>query len=346
MSTLKQLKDFVPLDTLTEAGLVKLSQQVEIRHLNPGQYLFREGERDTHTYFLLSGEIRLSASGKGPALSVKSGTDTARHPLSRLKPRRYDGVAASPCQVIAVDDDDLDNLITADQTAAYEVTELDFDDPEWMFRLVAQPAFQRVPSANLAALFARLTPVRVTRGEVVIRQGEPGEYYYLIKAGRARVARNQSGQEVPLAELDVGSGFGEEALLSGELRNATVTMMEDGELMRLAKADFEHILQEPLVQWVSMKEVANLVKAGAGLIDVRMENEYQAGTLSGSLNMPLYLLRLKAGALDPKRKYVLFCQTGRRSCAAAFLLTQRGFDVHVIRGGLNGIQHPLEGSQP
>lgn len=55
------------------------------------------------------------------------------------------------------------------------------------------------------------------------------------------------------------------------------------------------------------------------------------------MNLPLYQLRLKASSLEPRRHYIVFCQTGSRSCAAAFLLSQRGFEVSVLRGGLNGL---------
>jgi rhodanese-related sulfurtransferase len=107
--------------------------------------------------------------------------------------------------------------------------------------------------------------------------------------------------------------------------------------MRLAKKDFDHLLKEPLVQWVTMDEAKSMAQAGAGLLDVRLEDEHRNGSVKGSINMPLYLLRMKLSSLDAKRKYVVFCQTGSRSCSAAFILSQRGFDVYVLRGGLNGI---------
>ena len=338
MSVFDKLKSFTPLDTLTEAGLKQLWEDIEIRHIQTGDVLFHAGEIDSHTYYLLEGTIRLATGGQDAPLLINGGSDSARHPLARLKPRRYQAVAATNAIVVVIDDDDLDNLLTTDQTAAYVVTELDVDDPEWMFRLLTPPAFQRVPTANLAALFARLQPVSVKAGEVVLSQGEVGDYYYLIKEGRTRVMRRQGGQDVPLAELDIGQGFGEEALLSGEPRNATVTMLTDGTLMRLSKDDFNQILKEPMVQWITMRQAASMVKAGAGLVDVRLEDEYRESTLAGSINIPLYLLRLKAKSLHQKHKYILFCQTDRRSCTAAFLLTQRGFDVYVIKGGLNGIR--------
>lgn len=334
----EKLAHFIPFDTLTSGGLHKAADAAAIRAFEPGDVLFRQGEDDAAVYYLVEGEVTLTTTEAGVPLSIKAGSETARHPLARLKPRRYKGVAKGPVKVVVIDDDFLDNLITADQTAAYEVAEIDGEDPEWMFRLLTPPAFQRVPSHNLAALFARLEPVEVKAGQQVIREGDPGDYYYLIKQGQAQVRRRHGDKENVLAEIDIGDGFGEEALLSGDPRNASVVMLSDGILMRLSKADFDHILREPLVHWVDFRQAGELIKAGAGLLDVRLEDEFRAHTLAGAHNLPLYLLRFKARALDTRRKYVLFCQTDRRACAAAFLLTQRGFDVFVLKGGINAVQ--------
>jgi rhodanese-related sulfurtransferase len=75
-------------------------------------------------------------------------------------------------------------------------------------------------------------------------------------------------------------------------------------------------------------------------LDVRLENEYKNSNIKGSLNIPLYMLRLKVDSLDITRKWVIYCDTGRRSSAAAFLLSERGFDVYVLKGGLTSLAKP------
>ena len=61
--------------------------------------------------------------------------------------------------------------------------------------------------------------------------------------------------------------------------------------------------------------------------------EYSA-FMAGSLNIPVFMLRLKADTLDPAKKYILYCDTGRRSSAGAFLLSERGFQAYCLKGGL------------
>jgi len=80
-----------------------------------------------------------------------------------------------------------------------------------------------------------------------------------------------------------------------------------------------------------------MVKGGAGLLDIRASDEYKTGALKGSKNFPIDQLRDRANELELRRRYVLCCKTGVQSEVAAFLLRQRGFEVFVLKGGLQAI---------
>lgn len=342
MATLMQaLAKLIPLSDLSEDALTQAAGLAKTVALEAGNTLFRKGSDDGRSFYLLAGEVGLDSEDGSPPLVIKGGSETARHPLSRLKPRVYTCVARTPCKLASFSDDDLEHLVARDQATAYEVTEFDGDDPQWMFDLLSNPAFSQVPPGNLHTLFGRFEAMSAEAGQVIVRQGEAGDYYYLMRSGSARVTRSVGdNKEITLAELKAGQGFGEEALISGDPRNATVTMLSAGELMRLPAAEFDTLLLEPLVHRVNLAQGAELIKLGAQLIDVRLEAEFKEGSLKGSINLPLYLLRLKANTLDRKRTYIMFCQSGRRSSAAAFLLTQRGFDARVLDGGLAALRKP------
>ena len=209
-----------------------------------------------------------------------------------------------------------------------------------MRRVLESKALLRLPAANIQQLFTRFEEVPIKAGQIIIRQGDQGDYYYVIKQGRCRVVQKPGEQQkmVALADLAEGDGFGEEALLSDAPRNATIAALSDGALMRLAKADFDKLLKEPLLEQVSDKEAMMRVQAGAGLIDVRLESEYQRASLKGSINIPLAQLRQKADSLDAGRQYIVYCDTGRRSGAAAFLLSERGFNVALLKDGINALR--------
>src|SRR5205085_9444392 len=132
----------------------------------------------------------------------------------------------------------------------------------------------------------------------------------------------------------IGDAFGEEALVSEAKRNATVSVITDGELLRVRRADFNELLREPLLRRLSFHEAVCKVAIGALLLDVRYPSEYQYDKLPGAINVPLAEVRNTFGVLDRSREYVVYCQSGRRSAAAAFLFAQRGFRMWVLDGGL------------
>ncbi|PIY97726.1 MAG: hypothetical protein COY64_09670, partial [Hydrogenophilales bacterium CG_4_10_14_0_8_um_filter_62_70] len=331
----KRLQSFSLLKSLSDHGLTQVAKRFITRSLGSGEVLFNRGDSDPNIYFLLDGTISLRSDDNSPAILIRADSDAAQMPLSRLKPRRYTAVAGSAAKVAVIDEDLLDRLLAADHTAAYEVTVIEGDDPEWMFHIFSNPAFKKVPEDNLMALLSQLQTQDIKAGQTVIRQGDHGDYYYLIRRGRAQVLRSFRGETpAQVAELGPGDGFGEEALLSNDPRNASVIMTEDGVLMRLSITDFNSLLRASLVPRVSPIEVPDMVRAGAGTIDVRTSGEYDEDGLSGSLNLPLCNLRPLAATLPNDRQYITVCQTGRRSSAAAFLLNQRGFDVYALRGNL------------
>ncbi len=335
------LRRFAPLDGLKRENIAALAKKVEPRSLEAGKTLIREGDVDKRTYYLVSGTLELRGND-GSVQRLVAGSEQARSPVTPMLPRRYTVRALDSVTYISIDTDLLDVMLTWDQTGSYEVNELHgdkaaTDDDDWMTTLLQTRAFRRIPPANIQAIFMRLQKVQHHAGDVIIKQGEEGDYFYIVTRGRCTVTRetplNKEG--IKLAELGVGDTFGEEALISHSRRNATVTMATDGTLMRLAKADFATLLKEPMIEWVDHEEGRRRVAAGGKWLDVRLPSEFSAHHEPEALNIPLYFIRLKIGTLDPQTTYVVCCDTGRRSSAAAFILGERGFKSCVLKGGLN-----------
>ncbi len=119
-------------------------------------------------------------------------------------------------------------------------------------------------------------------------------------------------------------------------------MLTDGVLMRLGKSDFRELMTEPLQRWVTASEAeAMVITKGAVWLDVRLPSEYQNLAVDGAINVPLYFIRLKLSTLDKNKPYIVYCDTGRRSSAAAFILVERGFDAYVLKGGLSSMERGL-----
>ena len=233
-------------------------------------------------------------------------------------------------------------MLTWAHTSTYHVEELkeDNSDDDWMTQLLNTNAFHMIPPANIQAIFMRMQPVEHNPGDIIIKQGEEGEYFYIIKSGRALVTRStpSNPKGIKLAELAPGDSFGEEALISNTKRNATIMMLCKSTLVRLAKSDFISLLNEPIQSQLSFKDAAAKVEAGSATwLDVRLPSEYKLSHISGSENMPLISMRLKLKSLDKDKTYILCCETGRRSSAAAYILSEQGFTCLVLQDGIQGV---------
>lgn len=351
-STLFQLE---PMCTLSTGRLKELSTLCFVETVSKDIDPFRMNlVKSAQAMYLLAGDLGLRLKD-GTKQVLKGGSEAARHPIFPTRLALQDAIALTEIQIVRIDLDLLDIMMTWDQLAGLDNSagqhqaaagiDKKRDAAAWMGDTSAfsvgklqSGVFSRLPSANVEEMFRRMTHFSVKAGQVVIRQGAEGDYYYLIENGTAQVSRAASPGDSPevLAELNAGDAFGEEALVSDNKRNATVTMKTDGSLLRLNKTDFVELLKAPLISHVSMAEAKSKVGAGALWLDVRLPSEYKFDHLSSAINLPLNQIRNLVGELDNTKQYIAYCQTGRRSSAAAFVLVQLGFDVLVLDGGTRG----------
>ncbi|MDH3532342.1 MAG: cyclic nucleotide-binding domain-containing protein [Gammaproteobacteria bacterium] len=334
------LRQFSPLNGLKRDNLAALARKVQLRELSPGQVLFKEGDTEKRTFYVASGILELVDQGKVVG-TVEGGSDLAKNPVAPVFPRRVSARARDRVQFLSIDSDLLDVMLTWDQTGTYEVSDLqdqvqDTGD-DWMTMLLQTKAFHKIPPANIQAIFMRMQQINYRSGDVILKQGTEGDYFYVLTRGTAIVTRETplSKDGIKLAELGVGDTFGEEALISDAKRNATVTMTADGAVMRLGKDDFKKLLNEPMLDWVSYEDAEQIVANGGCWLDVRLPSEFDNHHLEGALNIPLYFIRLKINTLDKDREYVVCCDTGRRSSAGAYILSERGYHAYVLRDGIN-----------
>jgi len=335
-----QLGNFSPFHTLESANLADLLNNIEILTAAQGQVLFAKGDSDKNSIYLISGTLSLR-NGDQVLGTIVGGTDEARNPIAPTLPRQLSAIAVDDVQYFSINSELVDVTLTLDHTGIYEVgdfsSELNGGEGDWMSALLRTKTFQLIPPQNIQMIFMRLNEVHYEAGHVVIRQGSKGDHFYIIKRGRCRVTRETPGnsENIGLAELGVGDTFGDEALISNEARNATITMQTDGTLMQLGRDDFQSLLNEPMIVSLEHEDADEAVTQGGKWLDVRVPSEFKAFSKANATNLPLYLLRHKLDVLDRKTPYVVYCDTGRRSSAAAFILNQQGFETAVLKGGLN-----------
>ncbi len=329
----------VPLNKLPPERRARLLEQSQVITLRKKQTLFKQGERDDFTYYLIDGEIEMYADDS-LIKRVTGGDGASFQPLAQLQPRQMSAVAKSKAEILQVKRSLLDQLLSMDEAApepdtGMEVEEMEADQGgDWLMTLLQSELFTRIPPSNIQGLLDTLETISLQAGDVVIKQGEPGDFYYAIQSGACEVVRSGANQrEIKLAELETGATFGEEALISGAKRNATVRMTRAGDLARLTKEDFSRLIKAPLLNSMTRQQAETKIAAGATWLDVRFEDEFAHNGIAGAVNIPHGTLRTRMDELNPESAYVAYCDTGGRSSAAAFLLAEKGFEIGYVEGG-------------
>ncbi len=352
--TAEQLSAFEPFTGLQDNRVVELAKYCVVEDFAAGEDPFRLRPPTGQSVYLLAGQLEFSTPTGKPVL-LSAGEPKALRPLELTSAagQSYAVRAVTPVALTRIDNDLLDIMVTWDQIAGDsqplsdasrgQPVVRDYEEAGWHLlsgvfsvQSLTTGTFASLPSAHIGQLLDRFEPVSVARGEVIIKEGDEGDYYYVISTGRAQVTRKIGGVSMPLADFKSGAAFGEEALIADTKRNATVTMLTNGTLLRLAKRDFVELLQKPLLTEVEIAEAKRRI--GAVWVDVRFPSEFQHDKMPEAINIPLGELRHAFAGLDKSVEYIVYCQSGRRSGAAAFLLAQRGFRAMVLAGGLQRVR--------
>lgn len=281
---------------------------------------------------VISGQVNLAPAGL--TLDLNNTREHTR--LTQAGENRL--VAQENAVVLLAESDFLDLLSSWTELAAYASQTEDADVVKRLLSIRHTLAFQRLPLEHVIEALKQMTPRQVKAGEVIVTQGERGDAFYLIWSGKAEIWKTgiYDDEAQLVAVIGAKEAFGDEALVMSGNRNATVKMIEDGELLVMGEDAFRALLATPLVQEVEAAEVATLMDQGWQPVDVRYAEEFEDGHLPGAIHLPLPELRAQAEALlDKQNRYIAVCLSGKRSAVGAFLLKQRGYDVVAMKGGMS-----------
>ena len=367
MMSSKKLLDVLshvePIASMSAEGVRKLVEKCSSESVADGAVIFSAGQSDNQCIYVVSGRVVLKDAAEGE-VAVGADAPEARYPLDDKQPHQKTAHAVGPVEIVRLDQDWMDRLISDDQLAVCK-TEIREGESRtvkqagFMARLLGRfsggikkssetvnkadwiakfkpPVFESLTPDQVSELLKRMELIAVKAGTVIIRQGDEGDYYYLVVSGTASVTRqaDKGGESIFLADLDEGQSFGEDALLSNAKRNATVTMKTKGSLFRLAKGDFVELLKEPMLAWFSILEAQTQIQQGAVWLDVRSASDFLQSRLPGAISIPLHELRSRMAELAREKLYICCCDTGRLSSSACFLLSQRGYKAAILRGGV------------
>lgn len=339
------LKWFVPFSELEGKYLEDAITHVKKQAFNKGDMLFKRGRSLDSLYYLMSGKVDLIDASFN-STSIEAGKGNSNAALNAEMPTKFSCIAKSPVTVFTIGTDALDRITAWQDSAAVASNvpeEIDFsatgeievgtlgeeeDAGDWMSALLQSPLFSKIPLTQVQELFVRFESIAAETGEVVIKEGEKGDFFYVLASGRARVTNHSQSVD---KELEPGAYFGEEALLGDTPRNATITMIENGELKRLDAENFSSLLKAPVLTYVKEEELEGFDRSFK-LLDVKMPMEYRIQHFPGSINIPLARLRSRVTELAKSTAYVVPDDAGSRADIAAHILCQMGYDAYILKG--------------
>jgi hypothetical protein len=160
-----------------------------------------------------------------------------------------------------------DELMSLVDSVFQEATEGTIDVPEAASpagprrtgdQIVVSPLFRDFSVDEMVAVIQGLKLLSFERGDVIIREGQPGGSLFMLTSGRVRAFRKDPGskKQTRIADLHEGAFFGEISMLTGQPRNASVVALNSCELLELDRPTLEEITRTHPHVWDVLREFA------------------------------------------------------------------------------------------
>lgn len=130
--------------------------------------------------------------------------------------------------------------------------------PQAGSQIVVSPLFRDFSVDEMVAVIQGLKLLAFERGQVIIREGQPGTSLYTLTSGRVRAFRKDpvSGKQTQLADLKEGAFFGEISILTGQPRNASIVALSRCELLELDRPALDQITKTHPHVWDVLRDFA------------------------------------------------------------------------------------------
>ncbi len=204
-----------------------------------GAELIREGDKADAFYVLVSGEVdvvRWSSTLK----TLHPGDYFGEAGLLADAPRNATVRARGAVQALVLDRALFLELIASSDLVADEIARL---AKRRHFAALLSESIAKLEPAAVEAALSEFTSRTVGAGEVVFREGDAPDRFYLVRSGAVTVTRKDEGRDEVVATLGPGRYFGEIGLLTGLPRTATITAAADTELLGLDRPAFVKLLE-------------------------------------------------------------------------------------------------------
>ncbi len=214
-----------------------------VRPFRAGELIVRQGDYGDTCYIIARGEVQVEeqdATGEHRLIAfLRDGDFFGEAALLAHTPRMASVRATTDCQLLALSRDDFEKFGQQYPEMVHRIR----DRLNNMRALLRIPLFGDLPPSVLRSVLPRIRAERHDAGAVVIKQGDMGKHFFLIKSGAVEVTVSSENREELICELGSREYFGEIALLKDIPRTASVRTTEPTELLVLDKEDFFQLVQ-------------------------------------------------------------------------------------------------------
>lgn len=236
------LQSRIPIfNAASQEQLREMFLAVEVREFADGEAIIRQNDYTSDFLVIATGRVAVRIRPEGgeeqQVAELTAGNFFGEMSLISGRRRTATVLAMGPTRIIAIPRKAMLKLIRTAPGVA------DLVDQAFLIRAVQGYLFPGSSASVLGELVSRATIQTLPKDQVVFREGEQGDAFYLIRNGMVKIARTSGDKEVVLSYLVAGAFFGEAALLSSAPRTATVTTIFPSELIRLSRDEFESFLK-------------------------------------------------------------------------------------------------------
>ena len=340
MLSAENLKKYSYFENLSDNCLNEAASRIETVVMPAGTEIIRQNSPADYLYFVKNGEVEITKRTRhgqnAKITTLKSGQSFGEMALLTCSHRNNSVTALSEVTLLRLSRNDFDAIIMMDSSLKALMESKICEYKNYNHIKTLQPLALLAPEKTVA-LMEKFTEKIFSKGETIIKEGETGDFYYIIKDGKASVFKN--GAQIDT--ITTGDGFGEEAIIRDHKSNATIAALTDTTVLALDKKDFNILLKKSFLDFTFPEEISEDQMGKFVFIDARVPPEYEEEHIAGAVNIPLELLREKFSELDPNQEYLTYCTNDSRGMAAAFLMATMGFKAKNLRGGLSGWTGPL-----
>ncbi len=247
---ISEIRRFELFSEIDDSIWEKISGRLESVKLDKGQSLFRQGDPADAMYVVIDGQLEVIIFDENGREAVIGKIDPCE-PVGEIQAISGGKRTASVYAVCET------HLVKINKIV---VEGLASDAPD-VFGRILKIARNRLHNDQLRSLLPRLFGsldqseldyikkniewIHLSRGEILCRQGDPGDCLYIVISGKLRVFKEgKDQQKKELNELGRGEILGEMALLTGGVRSATVSALRDSDLAKIPGTAFEKLADE------------------------------------------------------------------------------------------------------